>query len=83
MEQSDEEKNFCTNMRSLRLLHKLSQKEMAKALGIGLKSLRKIEAGEIPPRLSTDVLFAIHNRFGIRISNLFKPMLGLEKELNL
>ncbi len=79
MEQSNEEQNFCMNVRSLRLLHKLSQKEMAQALGIGVKSLQKIEAGEIPPRLGADVLFAIHNRFRIPISNLFKPMMGIEE----
>ena len=56
IEQSNEEQNFCINVRSLRLLHKLSQKEMAQALGIGVKNLRKLEAGEIPPRLGTAVL---------------------------
>ena len=47
-----------------------SRKKMAEVLEIGTGSLAKLEQGEIPPRLSANILFVIHYRFGIRPSDL-------------
>jgi transcriptional regulator with XRE-family HTH domain len=39
---------FCENVRYLRKKNGLSKKEMAKKLGIGVKSLELIETGSLP-----------------------------------
>lgn len=65
---------FCENMRILRAIHHLSQKEMAKKIGIGVKSLSFIEHGNIPPRLSTEIVWQVSKCFDISPSALFKPM---------
>jgi len=65
---------FCENVRFLRKKYHLTQKEMAKDLKIGIKSLRALERGEIPKRLSCDILFSIHERFGILPKDQFWPL---------
>ena len=63
---------FCKNVRLLRKLVGCSQKEMAKRLGISVKSLSKIEKGQVPPRLSCLVLFIIQHEFGVEPTRLLK-----------
>ena len=65
--------NFCRNIRSLRQANHLTQKQMAKLLEISLYSLRRIESGTVPPKLDVDILFKIHETFGILPSRLFAP----------
>ena len=55
---------LCHNIRSIRKHYKLSQKAMAKQLHIGVKTLSRLEQGEIPPMLGVDILFYIHKCFG-------------------
>lgn len=55
---------FCKNIKFLRVQNRLSKKEMAKKLKIGIKSLSAIENGNIPKRLKVDVLIRIHQVFG-------------------
>ena len=43
---------------------------MSELLGIGIKSLNKIEKGEVPPRLSANVIFNIWRYFHIRPKDL-------------
>lgn len=64
---------FCENVRTLRRFFKLSQKEMARTMGIGLYSLRKIESGVLPPRLGMDVLFHLYKGFGVLPHALVSP----------
>ena len=64
--------NFCENVKFFRERYGFSQTEMAKRLGIGVKSLRKIENGEVPPRLSCIVLFTIQREFGIKPTRMLK-----------
>ncbi|MBQ7037463.1 MAG: hypothetical protein IJN74_08285 [Clostridia bacterium] len=40
---------------------------MAKILGIGIKTLNKMEQGVLPARLSVEVLFRIKERFGVSL----------------
>lgn len=68
--------NFCHNITWLRKHHHLSKKEMAKLLGISIGSLNKIESGQIPPRMTTEVLTQANKHFGIPIHNLFGSRLG-------
>ncbi len=65
---------FCETVRRLRQAHGLSQRNMAKQLGIGVGSLRKLERGEIPPRLSVEVLYHIYDTFGVHPADQFRKM---------
>ena len=65
--------NFCRNILALRKRLHLTQAEMAKFLGISVKSLRSLEKGKIPPRLSCSILFNIYKSFDIFPSDMFSP----------
>ena len=56
---------LCKNVRNLRKHYHLSQKEMAGRLHIGIESLKKLERGEVPPRLGINVLLYIYRHFGV------------------
>lgn len=56
---------LCRNLLYLRKKRRLTQKEMAKLLGIGVGSLRRIERGELPPGVGCGMLFNAHSAFGI------------------
>lgn len=45
---------FLKNISYLRKHNKLSKRKMAEILGIGVKSLNKIENGELPPRIGVN-----------------------------
>ena len=47
---------------------------MAEILGIGIKSLEKLENGILPPRLSVKIIFNIYYSFGILPKDQFKPL---------
>lgn len=59
-------------LRFLRKKHGLSQKELADTLQIGLSSLRLLERGILPSRLSCEVLFDLSDHFRIPMSRLFE-----------
>lgn len=65
---------FCKNLKKVRKKNKLTQKEMAKILGIGVVSLSAIERGKVPPRLKVDIVIKIHQNFGILPSEIVKDM---------
>ena len=62
---------LCENVKTLRMREKLSRKEMASRLGIGVFSLTKLETGILPPRLTCQFLFSIHARFGVSPTDMF------------
>lgn len=64
---------LCDNLRRLRRAHGLSKKEMAKILGIGVKSLSLLENNILPPRLGCEMLFRASQHFKIRACELFEP----------
>lgn len=64
------------NVLYLRKTHNITKKEMAKILGVGIKTLSKIEQGLLPPRLSVEVLFRIRDYFGIPLSFQVSIKLG-------
>ena len=66
---------FCSNIKYIREREGLSQKEMAKALGIGVKSLVKLERGELPPRLDCMVVYYVHRNFGVKPAELFGALI--------
>lgn len=63
---------FCENIKNLRAEKRLSKKEMARLLGIGVRSLSMIEDGKLPSRLDCRVLYRIHRQFGIKPAELFR-----------
>lgn len=67
---------FMENMAWLRKTHKLSRTEMAKLLHISVKSLDRMEQGEMPPRTSSKVLFRIQDAFGVHPAELLGRRLG-------
>ncbi len=59
----DWEENFTHNITYLRKTLGLSKSSMAKLLHISVKSLDKIERGEVPENLSADILMSIGDIF--------------------
>lgn len=70
----DELTIFTKNIIYLRNKNNLSKKEMAKLIGIGTGSLNKLEKGEIPERMSVEVVFEICNAFGLHPCDLFRDI---------
>lgn len=68
--------NFMHNVSYIRKHYGLSKKKMAELLDIGVGSLNKIENGEIPPRLSVEILFNIYDNFGIYPQDMLGRRLG-------
>ena len=72
MSNSDELERFCENVRAIRRREGLSKTAMAKRLHIGVRTLTRLERGELPPRLDCCIIFAICDEFDISISDLFR-----------
>lgn len=68
---------FVYNVSWLRNHYGIKKKTMAELLGIGVGSLNKIEKGELPPRLTVEIIFNIQNYFGIHPKELFERKLGI------
>ncbi|MBQ3127219.1 MAG: helix-turn-helix transcriptional regulator [Clostridia bacterium] len=66
--------DFCQNVRLLRERHGLSKRKMAAILHISVPTLEKLEAGILPHCVRTDILFYIHDAFGIEIDDMFFPL---------
>jgi len=64
------------NILYLRKRNKITKKEMAKILGIGITTLNKIEKGILPPKLSVEILFKIQDCFGIPLSLQISEKIG-------
>ena len=75
MTTQDELHCFCENVKQIRKERGLSCRAMAKKLKIGVGTLRKIEQGMIPPRLSCAVLLTIYDEFHIYPEKMFSPHL--------
>lgn len=63
---------FCQNIKKLREGGKPSKKDMAKRLGIGVKTLTMLENGVMPKRLTCKIVFKIQDEFNIHPKNMFK-----------
>jgi len=74
MEKYDELMLFCENIKIIRQQCGISQKEMAKICNIGIVSLRKIENGIFPQRLTIEPLIKICRVFEILPYKLFQPI---------
>ena len=68
----DEEfKRFVENIRDLRIKNGLSKTQMAEKLDVSVYTIRKLENGIMPKRLSIEVVFKIEKEFGIKASKQF------------
>ena len=66
----DYKSNFTQNFTYLRKHLGISKRKMAELSGISVSSVTKIENGEIPPKLSIEILFEIEKYFGILPADL-------------
>ncbi len=64
--------NWIHFVQKLRKEKHLSQKKMARILGVGVGTVRKIEKGIFPERISCTVLMNIYREFGIKPSDQFR-----------
>ena len=74
MSNSLEIQAFCKNVKGLRVKYNLTKKRMSSLLGIGIKTLNKIEEGILPARLSAGVIIKVSITFEISPSQLFSEM---------
>ena len=65
---------FCSNIRYLRKTHGLTQAQMADIMGVGISTVRLLENGTLPKRLSYVVLFPLCEYFDLSADALFVPM---------
>ncbi len=62
---NDEINNFINNIAYLRKKKGLSKKEMANVLNISIYALNKIERGELPKKISVEIIFNLQKNFKI------------------
>ena len=79
MDNENQIKNLCHNIRYLRESHNLSKKQIAKILGIGIKSLTLIESEIMPLSVNCSILYNIKIHFKIPIPQLFEEDLSKQK----
>lgn len=65
---------FCENIRLLRKVMRLNQKEFSKIMGVSVATLSKIERNMIPERMGVEVVFNISHSLGIEPKVIFKPI---------
>ena len=68
-------KTICSNFQYLRKTYRMTQFTMAKLLHISTYSLRKLEHGQIPPRLNMKIVYRIYDVFGISPQRFFDEQL--------
>ncbi len=70
----NELQNLCRNVLYLRKKAGLSQREMAALLHIGVPSLRLLESGTLPTKISVEVIFHLAGCFQLPPASLFAPL---------
>ena len=68
---NNDQKTFGDNLFLLRKVHRLSQKEMAKIMGVSVYCVRKAEQGIFAQSLTAQVLVNLSRHFHIRPSSFF------------
>ena len=70
---------FLENLRRLRKREGLSPREMAKKLGVGVKTLEQLENGIVPAHVSCSIVFRIQREFQVAAPLQFSELIPLEK----
>lgn len=65
---------LCENLKRLRIQHNLTEAELADGLRIGVRSIKMLESGAVPPRMGCDVLIRAASLFRISVKELLLPM---------
>ncbi|MEP6342112.1 MAG: helix-turn-helix transcriptional regulator [Maricaulaceae bacterium] len=78
MELDDVEKHIGKQIKMLRMAHKISQKDLAKTMGITYQQVQKYETGL--NRISVSRLWQICNIFSITPNLLFENVLDVSKK---
>ena len=68
----DSIKNFMQNITDLRKQNGLSKRQMAKLLGVSVRTITRLEKGELPPNLSIKTVFRIQTHFGVAAKDQWK-----------
>lgn len=66
--------DFCRNIRCLRKIYRLTQKQMAEILGCSVRSVSMLEHGKLPEMLGASVILRASRYFHISSSELFVPI---------
>ena len=70
----DDMRVFGENVRHLRMARRITQKELAEIMGIGVKSLRRIEQGDFPAKFDATHLYCLTEYFHVSVTALFTPV---------
>lgn len=73
MDNRQEAINFCKNVTLLRKQHGLTQVQMAAILDVGVGTVRSLERGILPPRLTIAVLLRVYDHFHVLPSRMLLP----------
>lgn len=68
---SNDCESFCRNLRRWRLERGMSVTAFARLLRISPASLRKLESGVLPPKISVQLFFVLHDKLGISYREMF------------
>ena len=64
---------FGENVKKLRKQNQMNQRDFASKCDIGVGSLRLIERGVWPKRMSVKFIFSLYYEFGVKPSKMFVP----------
>lgn len=67
---NDWEKNFCQNLRHLRKVHNLTQREMARIVGVSVNTLGKLERCAGSARIHCEMLCRVCVHFHIPVNEM-------------
>ena len=67
-------KIFCDNVKYLRKANGISAREMCRILKISAHSLKSLESGEVPPKMSVSVVSRLADYFDRKPFQLFSPL---------
>ena len=70
---------FLENLRRLRKREGLSMREMAKKLGVGVKTLEQMENGIVPAHVSCSIICRTQREFQIEAKLQFSELISLKQ----
>ena len=69
---------FCNNVKWLRMHHKLSKNQMARIMKISVRSLNKLEQGDIPWGIGVNAILYTGIYFGVKPAKLLTERLPFD-----
>lgn len=76
----DSLKNFCINVKNIRIWNGISLTAMAKTAGMALSTLKRIEQGDLPHGVGINQAGRIARHFGCQVYELFEPTYVFENK---